>query len=322
MNEPLLVVQQLGVDYRIRQGLAVHTLRALDDISFELQRGSTLGVVGESGSGKSTLARALLRLLPVTRGRIRLGGADLLSLEGPALRALRPRLQMIFQDAQAALDPRLRIGAIVAEPLREFRPQLSAVQRQQQVEAMLARVGLRPELTSHYPHELSGGQAQRVGIARALMLQPELLVCDEPLSALDVSVKSQISNLLKDLQQHLQLSMIFISHDLAAVRFSADRLLVLYLGRVMELAPADLLYRRPLHPYTRALLAAVPRPDPQQRRHIEPLAGEIPSPLDPPSGCVFRTRCPLAIARCAIEQPALQNLAGAQVACHRAGEQA
>jgi len=321
MSDTLLRVRGLGVDYTLQRGFAAaQTLRALDDIGFQLARGSTLGVVGESGSGKSTLARALLRLLPVTRGSAHFDGIDLLALQGPALRAMRPRLQMIFQDAQASLDPRMRIGAVLAEPLREFRPQLGEAQRQTAIEAMLAQVGLRAGLARHYPHELSGGQAQRVGIARALMLEPQLVVCDEPLSALDVSIKSQVGNLLKDLQQRLQLALIFISHDLAAVRFSADRVLVLYLGRIMELARSELLYRRPLHPYTRALLAAVPAPDPQRRSAAAPLHGEIPSPLDPPSGCVFRSRCPLAIARCAAEKPLLRDLAGSQVACHRAEE--
>jgi oligopeptide transport system ATP-binding protein len=297
-------------------------LQAVDSVSFSVARGETLGVVGESGSGKSTIARALLRLVPASAGIVRFRGANLLELEGQALRAMREHLQIIFQDPLASLDPRMSVAETIEEPLREFRPALSRAARRALVLGMMQRVGLLPVHLNRYPHEFSGGQAQRIGIARALMLEPELLVCDEPISALDVSIKSQIANLLKDLQQQFGLTVLFIAHDLAAVRFSCDRILVLYLGRVMEIASREDLYASPRHPYTRALLQSVPIADPvrARERREAPLRGEIPSPLSPPSGCVFRTRCPIAIARCTEEVPRLRPIAGAQVACHRADE--
>jgi oligopeptide transport system ATP-binding protein len=320
MTTPALAVEHLSVRYAV----AGHArgLQALDDVSFFVQRGETLGVVGESGCGKSTLARALLRLVPSTSGRVLFRGEDLLALAGPELRAMREHLQVIFQDPLASLDPRLTVAEIIAEPLREFRRGLTRAERDERVGASLARVGLLPEHLRRYPHEFSGGQAQRIGIARALMLQPEFLVCDEPISALDASIKSQIANLLKDLQQEFQLSLLFIAHDLAAVRFSCDRIMVLYLGRVMEIAGRASLFESPRHPYTRALLQAVPIADPvrARARAVSPLSGEIPSPMSPPSGCVFRTRCPLAIARCAAEQPRLRRIGDNEVACHRAEE--
>jgi len=315
-----LAVEHLCVRYAVaglKQGL-----QAVDDVSFTVLRGETLGVVGESGSGKSTLARAMLRLVPVTSGRMLIRGVDLLTLDKAGLRAMREHLQIIFQDPLASLDPRMSVAEIIAEPLREFRPRLTRAERRERVLAIMARVGLLPEHLQRYPHEFSGGQAQRIGIARALMLQPEFLVCDEPISALDASIKSQIANLLKDLQQEFQLSVIFIAHDLASVRFSCDRILVLYLGRVMEIASRASLFQLPRHPYTRALLQAVPIADPvrARARTTTPLSGEIPSPLSPPSGCVFRTRCPLAIARCAAEVPGLRRVGDNEVACHRAEE--
>jgi oligopeptide transport system ATP-binding protein len=297
-------------------------LQAVDGVSFSVERGETLGVVGESGSGKSTIARALLRLVSATAGAARFRGADLLALEGPALRAMREHLQIIFQDPLASLDPRMSVAEIIEEPLREFRPALDRAARRGQVLAMLDRVGLLPAHLNRFPHEFSGGQAQRIGIARALMLQPELLVCDEPISALDVSIKSQIANLLKDLQLAFGLSVLFIAHDLAAVRFSCDRILVLYLGRVMEIASRTALFETPRHPYTRALLQSVPIADPvlARARRAAPLGGEIPSPLAPPSGCVFRTRCPFAGSLCAEEVPRLRPVGASLVACHRAEE--
>jgi oligopeptide/dipeptide ABC transporter ATP-binding protein len=235
---------------------------------------------------------------------------------------MRRHLQLIFQDPLASLDPRMTIGDILGEPLRVFEPRLSAPLRLQRVLTMARAVGLGGEHLQRYPHEFSGGQAQRIGIARALIIKPELIVCDEPLSALDVSIKSQISNLLKDLQRQLQLSLLFISHDLAAVRFSCDRVLVLYLGRVMEMAACDALFNASRHPYTRALMRAAPIPDPiaARARRSAPLEGEVPSPLFAPSGCVFRTRCPMAIERCAREIPQLRPVGDSQVACHRAEE--
>jgi len=315
-----LAVEHLSVRFPV--GSSRGWLQALDDVSFSVLRGETLGVVGESGSGKSTLARALLRLVPASAGRAQFRGVDLLALKGAELRSMREHLQIIFQDPLASLDPRMNVGEIIGEPLREFRPELTRAAHRERVLRSLDRVGLLPEHLSRYPHEFSGGQAQRIGIARALMLQPELLVCDEPISALDASIKSQIANLLKDLQHEFNLSVLFIAHDLAAVRFSCDRILVLYLGRVMEIASRDSLFASPRHPYTRALLQAVPIADPlrarARARTATPLSGEIPSPLSPPSGCVFRTRCPLAIARCAAERPRLRRLGGSDVACHRA----
>jgi oligopeptide transport system ATP-binding protein len=319
MSEPVLDVRDLAVHYRVaRGGGGPALLRAVEDVSFSLHRGQTLGIVGESGSGKSSIARALLRLVPAASGRALFRGTDLLALEGDALRQARRHVQMIFQDPLASLDPRMTVEQIVTEPLRVFAPRLGREQRRALALAMLGRVGLGSEHLARFPHEFSGGQAQRIGIARALILEPDLVVCDEPLSALDVSIKSQISNLLKDLQHELGLALLFISHDLAAVRFSCDAVLVLYLGRVMELAPRDALFAAPRHPYTRALLDAVPLPDPRaaRARRAAPLPGELPSPLAPPSGCVFRTRCPLAEARCAHTAPPLRPVGGGQVACH------
>ncbi len=319
MSELVLDVRDLAVHYRVaRGGAGPALLRAVEDVSFSLHRGQTLGIVGESGSGKSSIARALLRLVPAASGRALFRGTDLLALEGDALRQARRHVQMVFQDPLASLDPRMTVEQIVTEPLRVFAPRLGRGQRRALALAMLGRVGLGSEHLARFPHEFSGGQAQRIGIARALILEPDLVVCDEPLSALDVSIKSQISNLLKDLQQELGLALLFISHDLAAVRFSCDAVLVLYLGRVMELAPRDALFATPRHPYTRALLDAVPLPDPRaaRARRASPLPGELPSPLAPPSGCVFRTRCPLAEARCAHTAPPLRPVGAGQVACH------
>ena len=320
--DALLTVRQLSVNYRVayRRGHAL--LRAVNAVSFDLARGETLGLVGESGSGKSTIARALLRLVPTASGVALFHGTDLLQLSGARLQAMRRHLQLIFQDPLASLDPRMNIGDILGEPLRVFEPRLSRPQRLQRVLDMTRAVGLGSEHLHRFAHEFSGGQAQRIGIARALIIEPELIVCDEPLSALDVSIKSQISNLLKDLQRRLQLALLFISHDLASVRFSCDRVLVLYLGRVMEIAGCDALFKSCRHPYTRALIRAAPIPDPvaARARRTAPLEGEIPSPLFAPSGCVFRTRCPMAIDRCTREVPLLRLVGDSQVACHRAEE--
>ncbi|HEX4025367.1 MAG TPA: oligopeptide/dipeptide ABC transporter ATP-binding protein [Steroidobacteraceae bacterium] len=316
-----LRVRDLRVSYRVREHGRAARLRAIDGVSFTLAAGETLGIVGESGSGKSTLARALLRLIPADSGAVEFAGQPLLELRARELRALRPRLQMIFQDPLSSLDPHMRIDAIVAEPLQVMRPQLDPIARRERVLAMMRRCGLAADYASRYPHECSGGEAQRVGIARALVLEPEVLICDEPISSLDASIRSQIANLLKDLQQQMCLSLIFIAHDLAAVRFSCDRVLVLYLGRVMEIAARDALFQSARHPYTRALIQAAPIPDPRRARSQRaPLEGEIPSPLSPPSGCVFRTRCPLAIERCARETPLLRQVGASEVACHRAEE--
>ncbi|HVN43073.1 MAG TPA: oligopeptide/dipeptide ABC transporter ATP-binding protein [Steroidobacteraceae bacterium] len=319
MSEPVLEVRDLSVRFHVPGGRPV---QAVSGVSFCIARGETLGVVGESGSGKSSIARALLRLVPAAGGEVRFRGTDLLALGGKQLRDMRRHIQIIFQDPLASLDPRMNVGEIIAEPLRERRRDLTAAARRDKVLDMMQRVGLLPADLNRYPHEFSGGQAQRIGIARALVLEPELLVCDEPISALDVSIKSQIANLLKDLQRQTNLSLLFIAHDLAAVRFSCDRVLVLYLGRVMEVAPRSALFAAPRHPYTRALLQSVPIADPvrARARRTAPLAAEIPSPLAPPSGCVFRTRCPHAVALCAAQVPLPRMVGESLVACHRADE--
>ena len=322
VNEPLLAVERLDVAYRVVHEGRHRWLTAVNQVSFQVSRGETLGIIGESGSGKTSIARALLRLIDIRSGTVRFRGTDLRQQHGARLRALRRYLQMIFQDPLASLDPRMQVAEIVAEPLHVFEPHLPADERLRRVSQALRTVGLSEEHLYRFPHSFSGGQAQRIAIARALIVQPELVVCDEPLSALDVSIKSQISNLLKDLQQRMALSLLFISHDLAAVRFLCDRVLVLYLGRVMELAATDTLFQTPRHPYARALLQAALIPDPliARSRARMALQGEVPSPLEAPSGCVFRTRCPLAIERCRLEVPALRPLNGSLVACHRAEE--
>ncbi|MDR5838802.1 oligopeptide/dipeptide ABC transporter ATP-binding protein [Caballeronia sp. LZ034LL] len=319
----LLSVREMRVHFQVgaKQRLpwaAKRTLKAVDGVSFDLKAGETLGVVGESGCGKSTLSRAILNLIPATGGEIVWMGAPLASASKRAWHALRADVQMIFQDPLASLDPRMTVGQIIAEPLVEHRPGMQKREIDARVRAMMARVGLREQMINRYPHEFSGGQCQRIGIARALVVEPKLVICDEPVSALDVSIQAQIVNLLRSLQKEMKLALIFIAHDLAVVRHISDRVMVMYLGRVMELASKHALYETPRHPYTRALLSAVPVPDPaiQRARTVEILSGDIPSPIDPPSGCVFRTRCPVAQARCAHEVPALRPLGGdASVAC-------
>jgi oligopeptide transport system ATP-binding protein len=317
VTAPLLDVRGLHVRYARRAhgpGIA-----AVDGASFTIAAGESLGLVGESGSGKSSVARALLRLVPAS-GAAWFAGQDLLALRGAALRATREHLQIIFQDPLAALDPRMRLGETIAEPLREFRPELRADERREGTLAMMARVGLAAALHERYPHELSGGQAQRAGIARALLLAPRLLVCDEPVASLDVSIKSQVSNLLRELQQELGLAQLYISHDLATLRYACDRVMVLYSGRIVEVAPREDLYARALHPYTRALLAAVPVPDPARQPPAAPAASEAPAGPPDARGCLYRARCPLAVERCAREVPALRAIGATEVACHRAEE--
>lgn len=314
MSGPILQVNELSVRYPV----GARWLQAVDAVSFSIDRGETLGMVGESGSGKSTIAQALLHLVPASGGSVVFRGARWLELGRNELRKSRKHMQIIFQDPLASLDPRMTVGELIGEPLKEHRPDLGRAERLERIVSMMERVGLARAHLNRYPHEFSGGQAQRIGIARALMLEPQLLVCDEPLSALDVSIRSQVAMLLKDLQRQLELAILFIAHDLASVRFSCDRVLVLYLGRVMEIAPRDALFGKPRHPYTAALLQAVPIADPvrAKARRISPLGGEIPSPLTPPSGCVFRTRCPLAAPRCAQERPALRQVGASVLACH------
>jgi oligopeptide transport system ATP-binding protein len=297
---------------------AARTLKAVDGVSFELAAGETLGVVGESGCGKSTLSRAILNLIPATSGEIVWMGKNLAGASKRDWHAVRGDVQMIFQDPLASLDPRMTVGQIIAEPLIEHRPDMSKADVDARVRAMMTKVGLREQMINRYAHEFSGGQCQRIGIARALVVEPKLVVCDEPVSALDVSIQAQIVNLLKSLQAEMGLALIFIAHDLAVVRHISDRVMVMYLGRVMELADKDALYDDPRHPYTRALLSAVPVPDPaiERAKVVQILSGDIPSPIDPPSGCVFHTRCPIAEPRCARDVPVLRSVsAGASAAC-------
>ena len=318
---PTLGISRLSVHFPVPRGWFARSarLRAVDDVSFDLRPGEALGVVGESGSGKSTLARAALRLLRPDAGEVVWLGTPVSGLSAAALKPLRRDLQMVFQDPLGSLDPRLTVGEIVSEPLRVHRPELTAAEREREVADMLVRVGMSPDLVSRYPHEFSGGQCQRIGIARAMVLKPRLLVCDEPVSSLDVSIQAQIVTLLEDLKREYGMSILFVSHNLAVVRRLCDRVLVLYLGRMMELAPTDALYGQPRHPYTRELLQAVPIPDPdlQQARLGRVLNGEPPSPLSPPSGCVYRTLCPRAAPVCCAEIPTWELDSAHGVACHR-----
>jgi oligopeptide transport system ATP-binding protein len=313
---PLLAVRRLKVHYRLPAlpWQQPGWLKAVDGVDLNLAAGETLGVVGESGCGKSTLARTLAGLQPATSGGIEYGGRNLATLDERAWRPLRREIQMVFQDPLASLDPRMTIAASIAEPLEALYPDIGRDERTARVHAMLEKVGLSATLANRYPHEFSGGQCQRVGIARALIVRPRILICDEPVSALDVSVQAQIVNLLADLQAEYGLSMIFIAHDLAVVRHISRRVMVMYLGKVMEQAARDTLFANPLHPYTRALLAAVPG---DGRSSREVLEGEIPSPANPPPGCVFVTRCPIADAHCARHMPPLVRAAhGGFSACH------
>lgn len=313
MSVPLLEVRDLTVRYAGTGHAPART--AVAGVSFEVAAGESLGLVGESGSGKSSIARALLRLVPA-QGVALFAGADLLAVRGAALRATREALQIIFQDPLAALDPRLRIAEVVGEPLREFRPRLDAAERRRQSLRMLERVGLDASHLDRYPHEFSGGQAQRIAIARALMLGPRLLICDEPVASLDVSITAQIVNLLRDLQRELGLSLLFIAHDLATVRQACTRVMVLYGGRVMETAPREQLFAAPRHPYTRALLAAVPVPDPRHARSGAPVLRPAGEGQFEPGGCVFRLRCPQAFAPCIDEVPLLRPTGAGLCACH------
>jgi len=320
---PLLTVQDLSVHFQMGGGLLSRrpaaTLKAVDGVSFDLRPGETLGLVGESGCGKSTLGRAVLRLLPMTKGRVVWLGRNLRELSTEEMRRQRREMQIIFQDPLASLNPRMTVGEIIAEPLKTFEPGLGKAETKQRVQAMMARVGLLPQQVNRYPHEFSGGQCQRIGIARAMINGPKLIVCDEPVSALDVSIQAQIVNLLMDLQRETGMALIFISHNLAVVRHISHRIMVLYLGKVVELADRDELYRNPRHPYTQALISAVPIPDPdlERARRRMVLTGDLPSPLAPPSGCPFRTRCPKATEICAREMPPLLPIGpGHEVACH------
>ncbi|MFT5139054.1 MAG: oligopeptide transport system ATP-binding protein [Lysobacterales bacterium] len=326
-NEPVLRVQDLAVHYEIHEGSLLrsktHILKAVNGVSFDLKAGETLGVVGESGCGKSTLARAVLGLIRPNRGRVMWLGENLAKLNEEEMRKKRKELQIVFQDPLASLNPRMTVGDIIAEPLWTFFPKFARVQVDERVRGMMKMVGLLPNQINRYPHEFSGGQCQRIGIARALVLNPKLIICDEPVSALDVSIQAQIINLLKDLQKKLNLSLIFIAHDLSVVKHISDRVMVMYLGRSMEISQREALYRKPLHPYTSALVKAVPIPDPRlARQHPDTgLTGDMPSPLNPPKGCVFHTRCPYMVKRCQMDVPALRRMEnGDWAACHRTEE--
>lgn len=324
MTAPALHADTLSKQYAIGGGWfgSPQTLKAVDGVSFTLHAGETLAVVGESGSGKSSLARLVTMIEPATSGRLEVNGTDIVSLQKSDAKALRQAVQIVFQNPYASLNPRQRIGSILAEPLHINTTDDPENQREQ-ARAMLERVGLRPEHLDRYPHMFSGGQRQRIAIARALMLKPKILVLDEPVSALDISIQAQVLNLLVDLQRDFGLAYLFISHDLSVVRHMADQVLVLYLGRVMEQGSAAQVFESPQHPYTRALLSARPGVTADgEKRHKIRLIGEQPSPLNPPSGCVFRTRCPFANARCASEIPALTvSNSSAAVACHAVREQ-
>ncbi|MDX2104399.1 MAG: dipeptide ABC transporter ATP-binding protein [Alphaproteobacteria bacterium] len=318
----LLDVRNLTKHFPVRKGWLIERevgrVRAVDGVSFTIQRGETLALVGESGCGKSTTGRLVLRLIEPTSGEVRLDGEVLADLSGEALRRLRRRMQIVFQDPYASLNPRLTVGDTIAEPLLLHGVGSTAAERRLKVAELLGLVGLRAEHARRYPHEFSGGQRQRVGIARALAAGPDLIVADEPVSALDLSIRAQVVNLLADLRQRLGLSYLFISHDLAVVRHLADRTAVMYLGRIVELAETAQLFARPRHPYTRALLSAALPPQPGRQRPPVALEGDVPSPLNPPSGCAFHPRCPLADARCRQEAPAMVD----GVACHHADAQA
>lgn len=319
-----LEVTDLAITYPISRGplRAPAELKAVRDVSFTLSSGRTLGIVGESGCGKSTLARGILRLQNPTAGSVRWKGQDVSALSDAAFRRVRPQMQMVFQDPLASLNPRMRVADIIDEPLLTHRPDLSAAARKALVLKAMERVGLRPEMATRFPHEFSGGQAQRIGIARAIVLEPGLLICDEAVSALDVSIRAQVLVLLEELQKALGLAILFISHDLAVVRYIAHEVMVLYLGRVVEHAPREVLFAEPKHPYTQALIASVLSKNPEvERQHQGPVIGaELPSPINPPPGCPFSTRCPLVQPICRTTMPPLETQPdGARVACHMVG---
>ncbi len=326
MSETILNVKDLKVHFPVNKGIVfqkqVATVKAVDGVSFSLGRGETLGLVGESGCGKSTTGLAVLRMQAATSGRIEFEGQDITRFSKDQMRPLRRRMQMVYQDPYGSLNPRMKVRDIVGEPLEVHGLDTNRGEYQDRVAKLLSTVGLLPDMADRYPHEFSGGQRQRIGIARALALEPSLIICDEPVSALDVSIQAQVVNVFVELQERLGLSYLFIAHDLAVVRHVSDRIAVMYLGRIVEVATREDLYRTPLHPYTIALLAAVPVADPviEASRKRVIVVGEVPSAMNPPSGCRFHTRCPQAVERCKVEDPVMRDLGGGRaVACHLQG---
>ncbi|MCI8887259.1 MAG: dipeptide ABC transporter ATP-binding protein [Hungatella sp.] len=319
-REVLLLTRNLTKEYELKNNFGIRkrqVVHAVSNVSIEIYKGETLSLVGESGCGKSTLGRMMMRLIEPTNGQILFGGKDITVLSEKQMNQIYKKIQLIFQDPYASLDPRMKVKDLIGEPLVTHRMYPTKEETEARVRELMHMVGIRPELIDRYPHQFSGGQRQRIGIARALALKPELIVCDEPVSALDVSIQSQILNLLKDLQQEFDLTYLFISHDLGVVHYISDRICVMFLGKVCEIGDTEEIYTNPMHPYTRFLLDAVPSMDPEKKQKRENiLSGEIPSAVNPPSGCRFRTRCPYAKDICAEKEPELKEYQGRKVACH------
>jgi len=322
LGEPLMQVRNLVKHFPITRGIVIQrkvgAVQAVDGVSFDVNRGETLGIVGETGCGKSTTARVMMRLLEASSGEVLFEGQDITHLKGARLKAIRRDMQMIFQDPYSSLNPRKTVGSIIGQPFAIHGLEKGKGERKRAVQELMETVGLNPEHYNRYPHEFSGGQRQRIGVARALALKPKLLIADEPVSALDVSIQAQVLNLLRDMQRQLGLTLVFIAHDLSVVRHMCDRVAVMYLGRVVEIGPGDALYDFPRHPYTGALLSAVPVADPSARKDERTLlSGDVPSPANPPSACRFHTRCPKAQELCSVEDPPLEDKGtGTRAACH------